>query len=463
MVADPWQRVLLADWLAIAGDGRWAASTDGVSVSRQNGKNGACEIFELYALLSGLKVLHTAHETKTALKHLERMKYFFGEKPDDGKAAFPELNRLVKKIRNVNGQERILLHAGGEIEVSARTDGAGRGFTADVLVCDEAQHMTDDELEALKPTLASGPAKNPKTLLMGTPPGPKVHGEVFPRIRREAMSGSSVRVGWSEWSPPDGADIDDRDQWRATNPGLVTGRLMWEAVEDERASLSDEGFFRERLGRWDSAGSAEVVSGELWNMVEDATSIAVSDFALAVDVSPDSGSASVAFAGRRVDGGWHVELMENKRGRDWVPAYVAEALSKNPQVRAVVVDVGGMAKVLMDDLVHLKVRPTNPQVKDVGVAFERFVDGVRRGEVRHTGQVQLSNAVQSGRKRRMGQTEFFTWNRKDATSDITPVVACTLALWGAQTIDQNVTKPKRGTGRSVHRGGGVSRGGGGRG
>jgi hypothetical protein len=38
----------------------------------------------------------------------------------------------------------------------------------------------------------------------------------------------------------------------------------------------------------------------------------------------------------------------------------------------------------------------------------------------------------------------WAWNRKDATSDITPVVAMTLALWGAQK--DNVERPTRRSG-----------------
>ena len=37
----------------------------------------------------------------------------------------------------------------------------------------------------------------------------------------------------------------------------------------------------------------------------------------------------------------------------------------------------------------------------------------------------------------------WAWNRKDATSDITPVVAATLALWGS--MRDNVERPSRRT------------------
>jgi len=41
----------------------------------------------------------------------------------------------------------------------------------------------------------------------------------------------------------------------------------------------------------------------------------------------------------------------------------------------------------------------------------------------------------------------WAWNRKDETSDITPVVAATLALWGAQKDD--VERPTRRSGERM--------------
>jgi hypothetical protein len=60
---------------------------------------------------------------------------------------------------------------GGSIEFIARSSGSGRGFTVDVLVCDEDQDLTDEELAALLPTISAAPSGNPMVILTGTPPG----------------------------------------------------------------------------------------------------------------------------------------------------------------------------------------------------------------------------------------------------------------------------------------------------
>ena len=57
----------------------------------------------------------------------------------------------------------------------------------------------------------------------------------------------------------------------------------------------------------------------------------------------------------------------------------------------------------------------------------------------HTDQPQVNVALSVARKRAIGAG--WAWNRKTATADITPIVAVTLALWGAQS--QTVKRPAR--------------------
>ena len=49
-----------------------------------------------------------------------------------------------------------MLKNGGSIEFIARSKSSGRGFTVDVLVCDEAQELTDEQMEAIQPAISVG-------------------------------------------------------------------------------------------------------------------------------------------------------------------------------------------------------------------------------------------------------------------------------------------------------------------
>ena len=88
LVPDVWQEMVLDDWLAET-NGQWSGLTCGISVPRQNGKNVLLEVRELFGLVGrGERILHTAHEVKTAAKHFKRFKHFFGEKRNDPGAKF---------------------------------------------------------------------------------------------------------------------------------------------------------------------------------------------------------------------------------------------------------------------------------------------------------------------------------------------------------------------------------------
>ena len=106
LTPDPWQQQVLDDWLAVGGNGRLASGVCGVFVPRQNGKNAILEIVELFkATIQGRRILHTAHELKSARKAFMRLRSFF-----ENERQFPDLYRMVKSIRATNGQEAIVLH-----------------------------------------------------------------------------------------------------------------------------------------------------------------------------------------------------------------------------------------------------------------------------------------------------------------------------------------------------------------
>jgi len=435
---DPWQQIVLDDWLAEKA-GRWASLTCGLSVPRQNGKNALIEVRELFGMVGrGEKFLHTAHEVKTARKAFKRLQHFFGTKPDDPGAKFPELNALVLEVRNVNGQEAIFLRNGGSVEIVARSKNSARGFTVDVLVMDEAQEMSEDDLEALMPTTSSSPLRNPQWIFTGTPPGPNANGEIFTRVRNEALSGKAVRLSWHEWSAEPDSDLDDRDEWRKVNPALINGRLQFEVIEGERARFSDDGFGRERLGMWASGLSGTVIDAESWALVADPASMATESLALAVDVSPDRTMASIGLGGLRPDGSWHVELDEQRRGMGWIVPWVVKRCERN-EIRAVVIDGMSPAASLIDELARAGVKVTTTSAGHMAAACGTFYDAVMDARVRHTDQPQVNLALSVARKRPIG--DAWGWNRKTSDSDITPLVAATLALWGAQ--NSTVKRPTR--------------------
>ena len=73
------------------------------------------------------------------------------------------------------------------------------------------------------------------------------------------------------------------------------------------------------------------------------------------------------------------------------------------------------------------------------VACAKFYDAVMDGSMVHTDQPQVNTALSMAGKRVLHGG--WAWNRKSPIGDITPVVAETLALWGAQS--STVKRPTR--------------------
>lgn len=444
LTLDEWQWHVLEAWLAETKFGRWAAGRCGLAVPRQNGKNGAIEVRELYGMVAlGEKFLHTAHEVKTARKAFKRLQWFFGERANDPGAKFPELNRLVKEVRNTNGQEAIVLKNGGSVEFIARSKGSGRGFTVDVLVLDEAQELNDDHMEALLPTTSSAPLQNPQVIFTGTPPNPGSNAGVFKRIRSEGVSGSGNRLAWHEWSieePITLEQVTDKDFWYACNPSLG-GRLLEEVIEQELPpTMTLDGFMRERLGFWRETadGTSRLISADDWarSVVEVAP-----DGVISFGVAFSYDGLRMAVAGsRKHDDGVFVELVGAFSGpvANGV-AELADWLAERKDRIAEVGISGAAGSTLVDALADRGFSRKQVRVfsaADYFAACAGFEAGLRDGTVTHSavdGQQVLDDSVAVCDRRMRGNSGAWGWVSTSPDGDETPIEAASVAVRTART------------------------------
>lgn len=443
LTPDPWQQTVLDDWLAYDDDGTYAHDTCGLAVPRQNGKNGTLEVRELYgAAVEGEKILHTAHEVKTARKAFLRLCSFF-----ENESEYPELAEIVKAIRKTNGQEAIELTNGGSIEFSARSKGAARGFTVDVVVCDEAQELTDDQLEALMPTSSAGPLQNSQLILLGTPPGPTTNGDVFPRTRRNALSSEHGGTNWIEWSVDEIGDVSDESRWEETNPALGY-RLTRKAVEKELKTMSPDGFARERLGWWASDMANGCFDPSEWDALKvDFTDEEIAEQAswkraYGVKFSADGKRAAIAIAIWKRGATPHVEVLEHgstENGIQWAEDWLTPRCGK---VSTTVIDGKANAldlynRLLAGGVVKRALDPAKPET--VTAASSMFLNAVTEGSMTHIGQPALDDAVKAAEKREISKGGGFGFQSGNET-DITPLEAACLALWGVRTTKRDPSR-----------------------
>lgn len=437
---DPWQRMILDAWLGRDSYDKYTASRCGVLVPRQNGKNAVLEIRELYgSAILGEKILHTAHEVKTARKAFLRLASFF-----ENEREYPELAALVVSIRRTNGQEAILLTNGGSIEFSARSKGAARGFTVDVVICDEAQFLNDEQLESLMPTMAAAPLGNPQIIMVGTPPNHNLEGEVFGRMRKDGHEGKDQKLSWHEWSIDDPAKVNmaDPNIWASCNPALGI-RLDIAVIQDEFKQMSADGFARERLSMWfDVSADLRAIDYEKWQECATANppkDDEVDKLAYAVKFSSDGATASLAVAARH-NGITHVEIIDHRSMREGVGWLVEFLEPRHKKAATIVIDglhwSGSLVQELRESGVRNKAAITVPKADEVVTAASGLVDAISRKTVTHYDQPALNASAENAEKRTIGTKGGWGFGGEDCTL----IESAALAMWGVKTSKRN---PKR--------------------
>ena len=263
--AQEWQELLLSDILAVNEEGLWVHTKFGYSVSRRNGKNEIVAIREMYALVHGERVLHTAHRTTTSSSASKRLANILNG-AGYTEVARPKQGEKYDKAYTYSkqfGLEKITLldEGGGSCDFRTRSSKGGLGEGFDLLVIDEAQEYTDDQESALKYVVSDSP--NPQTLFCGTPPTTVSSGTVFLKLRNDTLAGKRDNTGWAEWSVEKMTDPRDKESWYETNPSL--GTILTERKILDEITTDDVDFNIQRLGLWLKYNQKSAISKTEWN------------------------------------------------------------------------------------------------------------------------------------------------------------------------------------------------------
>lgn len=436
LALDDWQRGVVTDWLRTDAAHHLLATDAVVVLPRQNGKNAVVEATELFkTAVQGRRVLHTAHEVKTARRHFLRMQDYFDND------SYPELKAAVKTIRQTNGQEAIVLKNGGSIEFIARSKSSGRGFTCDDLVLDEAQELTDEQLEALRPVISAAPSGDPQTIYMGTPTPPTSPGTVLVRMYKAAHSDTPPkRLAWLEWAVDSVGDVSDRRRWRRVNPAIGT-RLREETIEAEATSFSPESFARERLGWWDvhSDSDTDFPTTE-WNKCATETPASTGYVAYAVKYGFDGSHVSLAACLRPDDTDQqpHVELIDyrpTKAGAGWLVDFLAgeDPAHGGPRWKTSLgITIDGRAgspvlvQALRDAGVYQRIIRT-PNAGQVGEACAAFEQAITQKALTQYAQPIVDTATAYAKHRPIGRSGLFGYEPSREAIDTDPLEAMALA------------------------------------
>ncbi len=415
LVLDGWQAQALEDALGEDAKGKWAALEVGIIVPRQNGKGSILEARELAGLFLFQEqlILHSAHEFKTAAEAFRRLLFLIQSNSD--------LEKRVLRVRASHGEEGIELKSGQRIRFVARSTGSGRGFTGDVIILDEAFYLGPEAVAALYPTMSARP--NPQIWYTSSAPLQDPRSDVLRRFCRRGRQGSPRQV-YVEYSAELNCALDDRKAWADANPALGI-RIDPEFIEVERHALGDE-FARERLGHWiDDQDGSRVIPRDVWESCKDDKSGPTGKLAFALDVAPDRAWAAFAVAGDSPRGGTHLELVDYRRGTDWLLDRAVEIQERWGGQLALA--AGSPAASLLSDLRGAKVDVVEISGRQHAEACGAFYDAAHQRQVRHLGQPALNIAVDGAERKYSG--DAWLWARRASTTDICPLVAVTLAKW----------------------------------
>lgn len=444
IVLDGWQKLVLESALGENADGSWAAFEVGCCVSHQQGKStiavarmlAGLILFEEPLQIFSSNLFDAAHEIFQRLASLL-------EDNDD-------LSRKVKAISRGRGSEAIEMHNGSRVRFRARGAGGGRGHSPSCVIFDEAMFLPANVYADLVPSVSA--QAHQQIWLLGSAADQAVHPDsvVFARMRERAISGDAGALAYFEWScGVDKADMteeiaNDPAMVKRANPAIGT-RLTLKQIAIERDAMDLQTFGVERLGAGDWAkgdGLKGVIPLDRWAACEDPQSSASDPLVLTFDTAADrrSGTA-IAVCGANGDLP-HIEIVDVCLDIAYAPQRIAELVGEHHPTY-VIANVKGPTAALIPALERLGVRVRETSAAEFAQACAMFLDAVTGIGLRYRPTIwveQLDAAVAAAAKRPFGDGGF-AWSRKDSNASIAALIACTLALWGHQTLDQGYTGP----------------------
>jgi hypothetical protein len=441
-----WQKLAANDILAIDEDGSLAAYKAALVVARQNGKSLVAELYALMWALEGQAVLYTAQRQDAVQNILERLL-----------AVIPE--EMGAKATLSNGKERISFPGtGGVIVFRTRGPRVGRAFTFDKIVVDEAQHCTQEELDAMVPTLRTRP--DTQILYAGCAANGKTnpYAVVLWRLREQALEGRSEKLCYLEWSAdcrdPEGFELpadelteemlDDEERWRQATPSpLVTMEKL--RAEREDLEKSPTSFAVEYLNIFVPPDLTGTTRGP----------ISVEDFLALVDMEsaiPEAGKTipevvisfdmnqqrgvHVELFGRSEDELLHLDYVGKFEGATKAAAAINAIFDREDvDVRAIACDGEpgnlDLMRRLERDGIPKRVLMTE-HASQAGVqACGALIDMVAEKKFRHRGQVEIVNALRGAAVKQT--SDWWVYSRLRSTTDVSPLMAAAVGLWAAES------------------------------
>lgn len=455
----PWQEWALIHGLEIIGDletgWRFRYRTILYLISRQNGKTVLSEVIASF-FLNVLQV-DSIFGTSLSLDKAEEV----WEAVINDQETIPMLNSEIHRISRTNGNKKLILTGLRQYKVGAPTRRAGRGDSNDLVMLDEVREQRD--WETWSAAAASTNAK-PNGLIVCFSNAGDPDSIVLRQLRSQAIaaiSGGSASdfggnvdtdtLGLFEWSAPEGAKTDDIEALAQANPAMGYGYLTERALLSNRSTFPENKFRSECMCQQVETILPQPFPDGAWNAGIDETSQIAPEEELffGIDLSQNRRWTSIAVAGKRIDGNWHVEVVARQIGTEWAYKWFEERQKRGPMNLAFQgrgCPVVGLAEQIctFPNINRIAIEGT-----ELPAGWGRFWDGIAasepdstRGGVKifHLPQPVLDAPAKTMQLRNLGGGVELP-DRVKSPDDPSPLIACFVAF-SAATMTEKAEKKK---------------------
>lgn len=442
---DPWQRWLAIHAMELLPDGRPRFRQVLVLVARQNGKTETLVVLSLWWLV--IQQVPLVLGTSTKLDYAQES----WEKAIKLARSHPDLREMIPAkggIRRTNGEQTLTLTEpdaldlddGCRYKIAASNTEGGRSLTVARLVEDELrQHYTWDAHEAAENAMNA--VRDGQAWAISN--AGEQRSIVLNSLRQSALDHLATgegddRLGLFEWSALEGAPVDDVEALVAANPNL--GRridlasLLGKARRAKAAGGEQEAKFRtEVLCQSVKALIPPKITEQAWARVLDPAGTWDGQHVVTYDIAMDSAAAAVAVAGRRGDGRIQVEVLRHDVGAGWVAEFVATVAAQHGGAITVRANDYGTNRAIVPALVRTGVVVDLVGATEFAAACAWLEQAVADEQVTHLDDPTLTDALDDAATAMVGDGAW-RWARKTSDSDISPLVAITLAGHGMDAV-----------------------------
>lgn len=416
-----WQQYVFDVALEKQLDGGYVYKSVGVEVGRQNGKTAGVVVRIMLELeQANHHAAFTAQDRNMAReKWEEHVELIMAS----------DYAADVKQVVRSNGREHLVMNNGSTYSIFTPSKKGPRGKTLDLVVIDEALTHGLEVAAAVLPTMLT--RSNAQFWVLSN--AGDENSAMLLHFRTIGHKGEPTedRLAWFEWAPAvDRFDIEDEAVWYDAIPTLAEpAGVTIEGVKALKSVMTDDDFAREVLNVWPSTSAIAVIDPDEWAKLENPdVVIPPVGMSFGIDVSPDREHAAIAAAGK-VGALTVTELVDGRDRTGWVVDRCIE-LNRNHRSAQFVLDAGAAAGSFIPELQDAGLKVVEINGREYARACGLFFDLVDGERVAHRAQWQLDDAVAGASKRKLG--DAWAWNRRGELP-ITPLVASTLAVYGALT------------------------------